>query len=262
MIPPAAITEWRARHPWPDDAQVEQDLVISRAVVELFSRNAVRNAFLFRGGTALHKLFLAPQHRYSEDIDLVQVTAGPIGPLFDEIRDALEPMLGQPSRKQGRNVVNLIFRFESELPPVRPLRLKVEINPREHFVARKKITRRFGVESPWFTGQCDLPTYELEELLGTKLRALYQRNKGRDLYDLWLGLEQGKVDPDGVVACFLQYMDNGNRKVSRMDVEGNLRQKLSSPSFASDVEGLLRPDTDWNLARAGSVVLERLVALL
>ncbi|TSA34885.1 MAG: hypothetical protein D4R64_10920 [Porphyromonadaceae bacterium] len=33
----------------------------------------------FRGGTALHKWWLLPQVRYSEDIDLVRITPSPIG---------------------------------------------------------------------------------------------------------------------------------------------------------------------------------------
>ena len=41
------------------------------------------------------------------------------------------------------------------------------------------------MENSWFTGSAELTTYHFEELLGTKLRALYQRKKGRDLYDLY-----------------------------------------------------------------------------
>jgi len=58
--------------------QVEQDLVICRALVEIFSDDWLASSLAFRGGTALHKLYLNPQPRYSEDIDLVQVRAKPI----------------------------------------------------------------------------------------------------------------------------------------------------------------------------------------
>jgi predicted nucleotidyltransferase component of viral defense system len=86
LIPRAAITAWRSRAPWSTDAQVEQDLVISRALVDLFSDELVGRSLAFRGGTALHKLLLASPGRYSEDIDLVQVEAGPIGPVLKSIR--------------------------------------------------------------------------------------------------------------------------------------------------------------------------------
>lgn len=59
MIPRAHITAWRAVAPWPDDGQVEQDLVLSRAIVELFSGDHIAGHFAMRGGTALNKLALA-----------------------------------------------------------------------------------------------------------------------------------------------------------------------------------------------------------
>jgi predicted nucleotidyltransferase component of viral defense system len=57
VIPRASITAWRKAAPRPDNTQVEQDLVLSRALVELFRRPALAERAVFRGGTALHKLF-------------------------------------------------------------------------------------------------------------------------------------------------------------------------------------------------------------
>jgi len=99
MIPEAAITHWRNVAPWPQDAQVEQDLILSRAVVEIFREPLLARALLLRGGTALHKLFITPARRYSEDIDLVQAAPGPIGPVLDAIRARLDPLLGTPRRE-------------------------------------------------------------------------------------------------------------------------------------------------------------------
>lgn len=91
MIPRAHVTAWRSRAPWPTDSQVEQDLVLSRALVELYRNPSVAQTVAFRGGTALHKLFFTMPGRYSEDIDLVQIGAGPIGPILDAIRASLDP---------------------------------------------------------------------------------------------------------------------------------------------------------------------------
>jgi hypothetical protein len=52
----------------------------------LFSREDVAQLLAMRGGTVLHKLHCAPARRYSEDLDLVQVHAGPIGPIFDAVK--------------------------------------------------------------------------------------------------------------------------------------------------------------------------------
>jgi len=78
MIPRPSIAKWKANAPWNSFAQVEQDLVICRILVELFSDDLIRNNLAFRGGTALNKLYLTDSPRYSEDIDLVQINDGPI----------------------------------------------------------------------------------------------------------------------------------------------------------------------------------------
>jgi predicted nucleotidyltransferase component of viral defense system len=77
MIPQAYISEWYQQVPWQTMEQVEQDLVIYRALIEIFSDDLLANSLALRGGTALHKLFFSPQQRYSEDIDLVHITAEP-----------------------------------------------------------------------------------------------------------------------------------------------------------------------------------------
>lgn len=81
MIKENYIREWYEFVPWKDMLMVEQDLIICRALVSIFSDDFLRENLAFRGGTALHKLFLQPQPRYSEDIDLVQIHPGPIKPI-------------------------------------------------------------------------------------------------------------------------------------------------------------------------------------
>jgi predicted nucleotidyltransferase component of viral defense system len=89
MIPIRYIEEWKENAPWPSYAQIEQDMIISRTLVELFSDDLLKKSLAFRGGTALHKLYLSPQIRFSEDIDLVQVNSEPINPILKRIRERL-----------------------------------------------------------------------------------------------------------------------------------------------------------------------------
>jgi len=183
MIPENAIQEWKNVAPWADAAQVEQDLVLTRALIEIYSDPLLSKAFAFRGGTALQKIFFAPATRYSEDIDLVQLRNEPIGTAIDAIRKTLDSWLGAPQRKRKQDRVTLVYRFESEVAPVRGMRLKIEVNNGEHFTVLKLQSKEVKAQSMWFSGQAQVLTYELEEILGTKLRALYQRKKGRDLFD-------------------------------------------------------------------------------
>ncbi len=262
MIPRANITAWRTQAPWPSNEQVEQDLVLSRALVAMFSHDTVADQIVFRGGTALHKLFLGATGRYSEDIDLVQRDAGPIGTLVDAIRETLDSWLGSPRWKQGKGRFTLFYRFETSFAPVSKMRLKIEINTREHFSVLGIEKHSFSVDNPWFIGSADLHVYQLEELLGTKMRALYQRKKGRDLYDLWLALKSGRVHSDRVVECFQNYIDHDGTTVSRAEFEANLAAKLKSDVFLEDIKPLIRTDIEYDPVVAVEMVQNDLIARL
>lgn len=262
MIPKDFITEWRASAPWIADRQVEQDLVISRALVELFARPAIAKALAFRGGTALYKLHLRPAARYSEDIDLVQTEPGGIGPTLDAIHAALDDWLGPPQWKQSEGRVTLSYRFASEdLPPVR-LKLKVEINSREHFTVYGLQNHRFEVASRWFSGAANVRTYELDELLGTKLRALYQRRKGRDLFDLGLALTRDDVSPSRIVEVFARYTQEDGARVTRAMFEQNLAAKKTDRVFTADMTPLLATGHTWSFDAAFERVWRELVSRL
>lgn len=114
MIPKSYITEWSKSAPWQNNFQVEQDLVIEKALFEIFSNDELRRQLAFRGGTALHKLYLKPQARYSEDIDLVQVNEGEIGPLLTLLRERLS-FLGNAKYERSLHNNTLIYRFTSEM---------------------------------------------------------------------------------------------------------------------------------------------------
>ncbi len=51
MISSAFIKEWRQKIPWPKNDQVEQDLIICRALVEIFRHPVTAENLAFRGGT-------------------------------------------------------------------------------------------------------------------------------------------------------------------------------------------------------------------
>lgn len=262
MIPRDYITEWRSQAPWVQDFQVEQDLVISRALVDIFSHPLLHKQLAFRGGTALYKLHLKPPARYSEDIDLVQVSPRPAGPVIDALREVLGPWLGEPRRKQSKGRVTLNYRFESEDRPPIPLRLKVEINTREHFSVHGFVRMPFAISSRWFSDESEITTFTLDELLATKLRALYQRNKGRDLFDLAVALRSGKIAPDQVVAGFLEYMKHGGHRATRAQFEQNLHAKLRDRQFNADITPLLASNVQWEIGAAAEIVQAELLALL
>ncbi|MBY0544982.1 MAG: nucleotidyl transferase AbiEii/AbiGii toxin family protein [Gammaproteobacteria bacterium] len=243
MIPLAYITEWREFAPWPDDFQVEQDLILSKILIDIFSNLLLSKELAFRGGTALHKLFFSPAMRYSEDIDLVRIKTGEIKPIIDQLRSALS-WLGEPKTTRNTASFKLLYFFSPENFPTIKLRIKIEINTRENFSVLDYFQKPFQLESSWFVGKTNITTYQIEELLATKLRALYQRKKGRDLFDIWLALRQEKFDIHKMISVFQTYMQKENNKITRNNFEKNIDDKLSDLSFIGDIGPLLAVDLE------------------
>lgn len=259
MIPLDYITAWRSNAPWPQLSQVEQDLITSRALVELYSDHFLADNLAFRGDTALFKLHLPPA-RYSEDIYLVQIQTGPIEPIIDAVQEKLDPWLGAPNWKQSEGRVTLIWRVESE--EGLPFRLKVEIDSREHFTVLGYKKFPFEMVSRWHTGTASISTYCIDELLGTKLRALYQRKKGRDLFDLWYAASALKVSPEAVVSCFLRNLEHEGHPVSRAEFEMNLFEKLNDRRFLDDMAPLLITGINWDYRASVRYVLQSLAPFM
>ncbi len=255
MIPISHIQQWTAHAPWPDLRQVEQDLVVCRALCDLFSREELRGKIAFRGGTAINKLLFGKPLRYSEDIDLVQTQPEPIGGIIDAIRDALS-WLGKCNRTQAQHSMHLTFRFTPESGDGEPLKLKVEINTREHQNLYGLKTFPFAIASDWHQAKADIVSYEPEELFGTKLRALLQRDKHRDLFDLNQGLLQLGLNPARVVECFQHYLRLEENSISRANAEERMLKKLNR-SLTEDIAPLLPAgvsfDEDAALAAFGRI---------
>lgn len=142
------------------------------------------------------------------------------------------------------------------------MRLKIEINSRQHFSVFGIERREFSVDSRWFRGSAGIPTYALDELLGTKLRALYQRKKGRDLFDLWYAQSRSTVAPERVVECFRRYLDHAGLTVSRAEFEANLEEKTADKRFLLDIGPLLSPQLAWGPDAAVRYVRDELLARL
>ncbi|MFO7789876.1 MAG: nucleotidyl transferase AbiEii/AbiGii toxin family protein [Bacteroidota bacterium] len=259
MLPRRYIEEWKEFAQWPEDAQVEQDLVIEKALLQIFSEPYLQEHLAFRGGTALHKLFMKPQVRYSEDIDLVQIKKEPIKKTLDALHKQIQ-FLGKPSVKQKKNNNTMIYRFESEIPPVINLCLKIEINCREHFsvLGYKKI--HHFIDNSWSAGSCSITTYEPEEMLGTKLRALYQRKKGRDLFDLFHALTQLDPDRDAIMKSYERYISFAvDNPPSQKEFLINMDKKLKDPDFLGDIYGLLKPEVQYDQNNAYTLVKKELI---
>lgn len=261
MIAKPYIAKWQENAPWKQFYQIEQDLVISRTLVEIFSDDYLKENLAFRGGTALHKLYLNPAPRYSEDIDLVQIKKGPIKPIMKRLQEVIT-YFDQPRKTQVKgHGAKALYRFTSEYEGIR-LRLKLEINCQEHFNLLDWIDFPFKVDSDWFCGETKIRTYNINELLGTKLRALYQRRKGRDLFDLDYSRLNENLNPDLIVDCFKEYItySTNKRHPSQKEFLKNIEEKETNSEFIGDIEALLRLGIKYDQKKAFEWVKSELIS--
>jgi predicted nucleotidyltransferase component of viral defense system len=258
VIPQAAITEWGRVVPWPTVEQVEQDLLLSRLIVEIANDDYLGAELAFRGGTCLHKLHAPAPLRYSEDLDYVRTTSGRITELIDAVR-TIGDRLGMRVNTKVSQHPKMYLRAPYETGAGR-MRIKIEVNTTERSPANTPIRIPHSVDSSWFTGTADVLTFTLEEVVATKIRALFQRSKGRDLFDLWLALTRLGVPATSIVESFAPYRPDG---YTRRRAELNLREKVKRPAFRDDIRSLVTAwPEDYDVDNAAEFIIDDVLALI
>jgi predicted nucleotidyltransferase component of viral defense system len=240
VIPQPYITEWSAQSPWPSESQIEQDLILSRLIIEIANDELLARELAFRGGTCLHKLHLAQPARYSEDLDYTRTSDEPrIGDCLAALRRIAEIGLQEARRRfpsHDSDMACIWFRASSEADQSSQISIKIEINVRETVPHRPHVMAPYQVESRWWSGNAEVRTFRAEEILATKLRALYARRKGRDLFDLWLALTQLILDDQLIVDGLAHYMKS--HIYSYRQLHANLAEKLANAEFLDDINNL------------------------
>ena len=257
MIPYNAITAHGVSHPWPTREQIEQDLLLDQAICEIYQDEFLGTELAFRGGTALHKLFLPEPFRYSEDLDFVRTTSGGIGTIIDQIKLIGNQLGYSVATKMGK--FPKIF-WKGTTQTGYSLKIKIEINTYERSPALPLINKEYSVESDWYTKAAFVKTFQAEELAATKIRALYQRTKGRDLFDLWLMLTLLNIDPDIVCSAFERYRPENYSSKNAIE---NLQKKIQDEKFKSDMDyiaaGII---SDYKITEAASLVINKILSRL
>ena len=228
MIPTQNIVAWGQTVPWAEQRQIEQDLMISRALVAIFNNPLLKEQLRFRGGTALNKLHLNAL-RYSGRYRSRQNLRGPIGAVLDALRNVLEPWLGHANFEASSVAPKLRFRIEPEDKSA-IIRVKVEMNTAGITAYDPPITIPFEVKNPWFTGRADIPTLPARKSSRPGC-ALLQRDKGRDLIDLPHAKDVfDKLDTRRVVRCFGKYLAASGHDL-RAQAEERMFAKLAKTAF-------------------------------
>jgi predicted nucleotidyltransferase component of viral defense system len=210
-----------------------------------------------RGGTVLHKGHLAPASRYSEDIDLVRVGDRPPAHIKKALTRVLIPILGEPSESvfttitlavrnlaMKSRIIRSTYLYDPSSSTGALAELKIEVNVNETQSLYPLVPIAIDVpHDEGGTRPLAVRSYDLDEMLGTKMRALLQREHGRDLFDLWWAWEHSKgmpvpiVNPARVGAAFRFYMDREGSPFSAAYYGLELARRMQSPKFLRDMEG-------------------------
>jgi predicted nucleotidyltransferase component of viral defense system len=263
--------------PWSTQHQVEQDLLLCRAMVALFDDAFLSGQIAMRGGTLLHKVHLAPPSRYSEDIDLVVVGTRPEEHVRRAVRRVLKDVLGTPKASVWdtlklalRNTVkpSRVLRMTYSIPSIiesgRMLDIVVEANVTERKPHLSVVEIPFSFPFRDKSIQTRIKGYDIHEMLGTKMRAMFQRKRGRDLFDLYWALTKSTnpVEPSAIIESFQHYMKQEGTRAGRAEFVGILEAHLKDRGFCSDMEPLLRSGISYDPQSAGSYIKTNLLSLL
>ncbi len=257
----AHLTAWQAHAPWPKRSQIEQDLRLSRGVAAIFNDEVLCRHLAMRGGTVLHKAHLAPAARYSEDIDLVLTKPMDTATLEKHLLRVLTPILGTPApsifqdawlalrnASKRSKILSIKFKF-IPIGLSRFETIKVDINLNEHAALYPLVKVNFqSLDDDGERVTAQAISYDINEMLGTKTRALMQRQQGRDLFDLWFAWHQSlagatpyTVDGKRAMQAFEWYLANEGTAMGHEEAGQLLDQRLRNPAFRRDMDTLLRP---------------------
>ena len=271
------ITDHQAVVPWQSMVQVEQDLVLCRTMQALFADSFLDSQIAMRGGTLLHKVHLAPAARYSEDIDLVVVGPRPAAHIEKALQRVLREPLGRPvdsiwddialairNTVKPSRVLRMTFAVPSVVEPGNRMQIVVEANTTERTSYLPVQRLKFEFPFQGNTVRADVRGFDIHEMLGTKMRALFQRRRGRDLFDLFWAFQQAgaSISPARVIDCFGHYLRQEGSTAVRSDFIALLDGHLTDRGFRSDMNRLLRSDLAYEPDKAGSLIKAELLSLL
>ena len=263
MISKNAIDDWRKNVPGNLDEQVEQDLLLSKVIIDLYSDPFIQNHLALSGGAALQKLYFDKPYRYSEDLNFVQINPGSLGIVLDHIQDKLV-WLGKPSLKIKEGGIILYYKIYSETALNNKRRIKLQINAFQHSQMLGITSKNYVIENPWVTGTAAVTTYYVEELLGIQTRALYQRKKGRYLFDVYYAMRQLNLNPEQIADVFCFYLEKAGVLVSRQNFEENLFNKITNQTFLNDIYAVIPNEfrTGFEVVEAMQYVNKNFITLL
>jgi predicted nucleotidyltransferase component of viral defense system len=202
--------------------QIEKDY-LQHIILSVLYR-VIQDELVFKGGTALQKTF--GLNRFSEDLDFTMIHTFPIGPVLQQLLQGLKRFgcdATQRKKKEEMHGQTYVIKIKGPLFTGADHSLasvRLEISKRESVILPVKSSSITPVYQ-------DLPAYSVavmdpSEIMAEKVRAVFTRNKARDVYDLWFLMQKQQRTTVQLINEKLQYY---NMAYSDSQLEQALRQK-------------------------------------
>ena len=185
------VSEWGLR-----EDVVEKDYVLGWMLWGIGTDPTLSNAWVFKGGTCLKKCYVET-YRFSEDLDFTVLPGGPadeasvvaaLGRALARVQEAsgIDFTVRQPVARSRPGAASLEGRvyFRGPRGAPSPATIKLDLSTAE-IVARPPVLRSISHPYPdGLPGRAVVRSYSFEEVFAEKLRAMGERGRPRDLYDI------------------------------------------------------------------------------
>ncbi len=206
---------------------IEKDYVLTYILKRIYE-SPLKKKLIFKGGTALHKLYL--HKRISIDLDFTELI--PI--TIDELKSIIQSKEIKSKIKEvneTNNSTKTILSYNSVLEYKN--NIVIDISRREKPLLA---TLAKELKSPYFK-RFNVLTFQLEELISEKIRAIIQRNKPRDYLDLYYILSKKRFNLEKAMKIAKQKVEATGDKFDIERIFGNL--DLVKNLWNQDLNGLL-----------------------
>jgi len=235
MIEREELEELRKRRPYRLFSLEKEYLLM----IFLYALSEISDKFVFKGGTCLR---LAYSHeRLSEDIDLnTDLSMQKVDAIFEKIMEKYK-LLGIEYNLMKKEIFENSFtvriRFKGPLYANREdstNSIRIDVSQRKNKEKKIMPINKLFSDIPFFFITCMAE----EEIFAEKIRSLFQRNKGRDLYDVWVLLKKGlKVEGKMLKEKFLEenirFDINNLNLCSKMQYDNDMRDLVpAKPDYS------------------------------
>jgi predicted nucleotidyltransferase component of viral defense system len=203
-------------------------------VLQMIAASLVGKTLIFKGGTALHHCYL-DQHRFSEDLDFSS-NKTPI-PL-EKVRNIFDTIDYLSIKKDYLSHATIkIEKLQYTGPLIQPNSLKVEIDYLQNVLLLPQTLTYHNVWGVNFT----VAVMDIKEICAEKIRAMSDRARYRDFYDIFLLLEKYKLDLHEIVSYVQQ--KEIRKPITKTSIQTNWKviisereQEMGQIYYSSQVE--------------------------